>query len=351
MLLDVMFSVFTIYKSLLLQCSDKDAPNYKKNEDVEFYLAEQLYDLGEENSNSIPDKYAEHAVYQDPIMYFLKVCGIDYVELYNKLHKSKLLNRKMHDYVDASGRATESNTVFKSYIIQYALHSITEKAYLEEKFDLIPQCLIYLIPDYQGMYRLFKCREMPPQIHIYDKENSCHPISHSNEINEYVRIGCIEVRKQIDFRQVSVTVAYEGMVEKKNESRRIPFGECKSVNIEKDVIYPVSNDSTSLFNLIKTFDQELEDETYLWPGKIVSDIINIHMDFDFLNGRYIGIDQKGDEVFIMRKWYSSYKGNNEYSRDSIPLYSGTELFIKKDYLYLLENRFDTLMMKTYVEKY
>lgn len=141
------------------------------------------------------------------------------------------------------------------------------------------------------------------------------------------------------------------MVEKKNESQRIPFGECKSVNIEKDVIYPVSNDSTSLFNLIKAFDQELEDETYLWPGKIVSDIFNIHMDFDFLNGRYIGIDQKGDEVFIMRKWYSSYKGNNEYSRDSIPLYSGTELFIKKDYLYLLENRFDTLMMKTYVEKY
>ena len=72
------------------------------------------------------------------------------------------------------------------------------------------------------------------------------------------------------------------MIEKKNESQRIPFGECKSVNIEKDMIYPVSNDSTSLFNLIKTFDQELEDETYLWPGKIVSDIFNIHMDFDFL---------------------------------------------------------------------
>lgn len=351
MLLDVMFSVFTIYKSFLSQCSDKDAPNYKKNEDVEFYLAEQLYDLGEENSNSIPDKYAKYAVYRDPIMYFLKVCGIDYVELYNKLHKSKLLNRKMQDYVDASGRATESNTVYKSYAIQYALHSILEKTYLEGKFDLIPQFLIHLIPDYQGMYRLFKCREIQPQIHLYDKENSCQPISHSNEIDEYVRIGCIEVRKQIDFRQVSVTVAYEGMIEKKNESQRIPFGECKSVNIEKDVIYPVSNDSTSLFNLIKTFDQELEDETYLWPGKIVSDIFNIHMDFDFLNGRYIGIDQKGDEVFIMRKWYSSYKGNNEYSRDSIPLYSGTELFIKKDYLYLLENRFDTLMMKTYVEKY
>lgn len=106
-----------------------------------------------------------------------------------------------------------------------------------------------------------------------------------------------------------------------------------------------------LFNLIKTYDQELETNTYLWPGKIVSDIFNIHMDFDFLNGRYVGIDQKGNVVFIMRKWYSSYIQNYGSSIDSIPLYNGTELFIKKDYLYLLEKRFGTLMMKTYVEKY
>lgn len=351
MLLDVIFSVFTIYKSFLSQCSDKDTPNYKRNEDVEFYLAEQLYDLGEENSNSIPDKCAEYAVYRDPIMYFLKVCGIDYVELYNKLHKSELLNNKTCHYVNVLGGANKSNTVYKSYAIQYALHLIIKKAYLEEKFELIEQCMIYLIPDYQGMYRLFKCCEMQPQNHLYEKENTCKNFLYKSETDEYVRIGCTEIKVYDGSEQISITFAYEGLVKKKIESTIIPFAEYKTVNIEKDAIYPVSEDSTLLFNLIKTYDQELETNTYLWPGKIVSDIFNIHMDFDFLNGRYVGIDQKGNVVFIMRKWYSSYIQNYGSSIDSIPLYNGTELFIKKDYLYLLEKRFGTLMMKTYVEKY
>lgn len=297
MLLDVMFSVFTIYKSFLSQCSDKDAPNYKKNEDVEFYLAEQLYDLGEENSNSITDKYAEYTVYQDPIMYFLKVCGIDYVELYNKLHKSKLLNRKTHHYTNVLGDANKSNTVYKSYEIQYALHSIIKKAYLEENFELIEQCLIYLIPDYQGMYRLFKCREMQPQNHLYEKENTCKNFSYRSETDEYVRIGCTEVKIYDD--KISITFAYEGLVKKEIESTIIPFAEYKTVNIEKGAIYPISEDSTSLFNLIKTFDKELETNTYLWPGKMICDIFKIHMDFDFLNGRYIGIDQKGSKRQII----------------------------------------------------
>lgn len=351
MLLDVMFSVYTIYKSFLLQCSDKDAPNYKKNEDVEFYLAEQLYDLGKENSNSIPDKYTEYAVYRDPIMYFLKVCGIDYVELYNKLHKSELLYRKTYYYVNVLCDANKSNTVYKSYVIQYALHSIIKKAYIEGKPELIEQCLIYLIPDYQGMYRLFKCREMQPQNHLYEKENTCKDFLYKSETDEYVRIGCTEIKVYDGSEQISITFAYEGLVKKEIESTIIPFAEYKTVNIEKDAIYPVSEDSTSLFILIKTFDKELETNTYLWPGKMICDIFKIHMDFDFLNGRYIGIDQKGNVVFIMKKWYSSYRDNYDYSIDSIPLYSGTELFIKKDYLYLLENRFGTLMMKTYVEKY
>lgn len=351
MLLDVMFSVFTIYKSFISNCSDKDAPNYKRNEDVEFYLAEQLYDLGEENSNSIPDKYTEYAVYRDPIMYFLKVCGIDYVELYNKLHKSELLYRKTYYYVNVLCGANKSNTVYKSYVIQYALHSIIKKAYIEGKPELIEQCLIYLIPDYQGMYRLFKCREMQPQNHLYEKENTCKDFLYKSETDEYVRIGCTEIKVYDGSEQISITFAYEGLVKKEIESTIIPFAEYKTVNIEKDAIYPVSEDSTSLFNLIKTFDKELETNTYLWPGKMICDIFKIHMDFDFLNGRYIGIDQKGNVVFIMKKWYSSYRDNYDYSIDSIPLYSGTELFIKKDYLYLLENRFGTLMMKTYVEKY
>lgn len=53
----------------------------------------------------------------------------------------------------------------------------------------------------------------------------------------------------------------------------------------------------------------------------------------------------------MKKWSSSYKGDSEYSGNAIPLYSGTELYIKKEYIGTLEQRFGTLMMKTCVQSY
>ena len=75
------------------------------------------------------------------------------------------------------------------------------------------------------------------------------------------------------------------------------------------------------------------------------------MKFDFLHGRYIAVNSENDIVFIMKKWSSSYKGDSEYSGNAIPLYSGNELYIKKEYIEILEQRFGKLKMKTYVESY
>lgn len=99
LLLDVIFSEFTIYKSFLLKCSDKHAPDYMEQEDIEFYLAEQLYDLGEEKTREGADEYAKNSVYRDPIMQVANTCGINYVELYEKLHASRRLNDKIQDFV------------------------------------------------------------------------------------------------------------------------------------------------------------------------------------------------------------------------------------------------------------
>ena len=53
----------------------------------------------------------------------------------------------------------------------------------------------------------------------------------------------------------------------------------------------------------------------------------------------------------MKKWTSSYKDDSEYPGNAIPLYCGTELYIKKKYIGILERQFGTLMMKTCVESY
>lgn len=350
LLLDVVFSEFTIYKSFLLKCSDKHAPDYMEQEDIEFYLSEQLYDLGKEATREGTDEYAKNSVYRDPIMQVVETCGINYVELYEKLHASRKLNNKMQDFVGGASKIPETNTVYKSYVIQYALHTIIEKAFFDRKPELIPQNLLRLMPDYQGMYRLFKCREIQTQNHLYDKNNSCEPFLKNNE-DEYILIGCSETRKRIDYQQVSLVFAYQGIVGEDDEEHQNPFQQCLATAVEEGEIYMISDNSEALINFISTLDRELEDEDYLWPGMSVSKLLNVHIEFDFLNGRYIAVNQENDIVFIMKKWSSSYKGDSEYPGNAIPLYSGTELYIKKEYIGTLEQRFGTLMMKTCVQSY
>lgn len=350
LLLDVIFSEFTIYKSFLLKCSDKHAPDYMEQEDIEFYLAEQLYDLGEKKTREGTDEYAKNSVYRDPIMQVVNTCGINYVELYEKLHASRRLNDKIQDFIGGSSKIPETNTVYKSYVIQYALHTIIEKAFLDRKPELIPQNLLRLMPDYQGMYRLFKCREMQPQNHLYDKNNSCEPFLKDNE-DEYILIGCSETRKCIDYQQVSLVFAYQGIVGEDDEEHQNPFQQCLATAVEEGEIYMISDNSEALINFISTLDRELEDEDYLWPGMSVSKLFNVHIEFDFWHGRYIAVNQENDIIFIMKKWSSSYKGDSEYPGNAIPLYSGTELYIKKDYIGILEEQFGKLKMKTCVQSY
>ena len=43
----------------------------------------------------------------------------------------------------------------------------------------------------------------------------------------------------------------------------------------------ISDNQKSLINLIRTLERELEDEDYLWPEMTVSELLNVHMEFDF----------------------------------------------------------------------
>lgn len=350
LLLDVIFSEFTIYKNFLSNHSDKHVPDYMEQEDIEFYLSEELYDLGKKKAQKEIDKYAKNSIYRDSIMGVLKSCGVDYVNLYKKLHTSRILNDKIQDFIGALSKIPEINTVYKSYVIQYALHAIIEKAFFDRKPELIPQNLLRLVPDYQGMYRLFKCRKIQPQNHLYDKDNSCEPFLPNNE-GEYILIGAFEKKLHIDYKQISCIFAYQGIISVDDKKQKNPFQKCFSTGIETGEFYSISDNPTALIDFIETLDRELENENYLRVGNPIFELFDIHIEFDFLHGRYIAINQENDIIFIMKKWTSSYKDDSEYSGNAIPLYCGTELYIKKKYIGILERQFGTLMMKTCVESY
>lgn len=350
LLLDVLFSEFTIYKSFLSKQMDKHAPDIMEQEDIEFYLAEQLYDLGKKEERKGMDDYAVKSVYRDPIMQIVENCGINYVGLYEKLHTSKRLNDQLRDFVAATIKIPEINTVYKSYAIQYALHAIIEKAYIDRKPELLLQNLLRLMPDYQGMYRLFKCREIQPTNHLYDKGNSCEPFIKDNE-DEYILIGHYETRKYIDYQRLSLVFAYQGIVGEDDEDNQIPFQQYFETMIDGGESYLISDNLGSIIDICRTLDRELEDEDFLRPGMQVCELFDAHIEFDFLHGRYIAVNQEHDIIFIMKKWSSSYKGDSEYSGNAIPLYTGVKLYIKKEYIRELEQQFGALKMKTCVQSY
>lgn len=350
LLLDVLFSEFTIYKSFILKRSNKHAPNYMKKEDIEFYLAEQLYDLGKEENLEGVDEYAKNSVYRDSIMHVVDNCGINYTELYKKLHASKRLNDKIRDFVSGSIKIPETNTVYKSYVIQYALHVIIEKALQDRKPELIPQNLLRLIPDYRGMYRLFKCREIQPTNHLYDRGNSCEYFL-ENDDDEYILVGRSETKKCIDYKQSTLVFAFKGIVGEGDEQNQLPFRQFLVTAIERGEGCLISDNSGSLIGISRTRDRELEDEDYLCPEVPVLELLNVHIEFDYLHRRYIAVNQEGDIIFIMKKWSSSYNGDSEYSGNAIPLYTGTELYIKKEYIQTIEKHFGRLMMRTCVESH
>lgn len=240
--------------------------------------------------------------------------------------------------------------MYKLYVIQYALHAIIEKAFFDRKPELIPQNLLRLVPDYQEMYRLFKCRKIQPQNHLYDKDNSYEPFLPNNE-GEYILIGAFEKKLHIDYKQISCIFAYQGIIGVDDKEQKNPFQKCFSTDIETGEFYSISDNPTVLIDFIETLDRELENENYLWVGNPIFELFDIHIEFDFLHGRYIAIDQENDIIFIMKKWTSSYKDDSEYPGNAIPLYCGTELYIKKKYIGILERQFGTLMMKTCVESY
>lgn len=81
-------------------------------------MAEQLYNLGKEEAREGNDEYAENSVHRDPIMQVLDTCGINYVEIYEKLHASKSLSDKMRDFVGGTSKVTEPlNNIYFDTIV------------------------------------------------------------------------------------------------------------------------------------------------------------------------------------------------------------------------------------------
>lgn len=348
LLLDVMFSVFTVYKSDISKSLDKHVPDYMDQDDIEFYLAEKKYDLGKIKQKDISDLYAKNSRYRDPIMVIVSQCGIDYEALYVKLHSSQNLNDEIREFIAGSINLPEMNTVYKSYVIQYALHAIIEKAFMEKLPEIIPQSLLQLVPDFLGMYRAFRSREIAPRDHLFEAQDLQRDIV--VEDAEYMRIASIEIRRTIDYKETKYIFSYMGVVPKSFDITELPVNLYIVPSFEKRKIYRKTDDSLALIELDSSLDKELEDNHFLWPVENICKTLNLHTEFDSLNGRYVALNHNQEVVFFMKNFQSCYRGDSDYPGYAIPLYVGTALYMKTNYLSLLKEHYGDLQIQIKTER-
>ena len=350
LLLDAMFAQGNAYYEHLLGSDEKHVPDFYEQEDIKFYLSEQLYELGNHSSITDIEGFAKNSIHRDPVMMILKACEIDYVDIYTKLHTSKVLRGLLNDFIGSQSKVPELNTVYKSYEIQYALHAIIEKAYRDRSPEFIVHSLSGLVPDYRGMYTSFKCRDIQPTNHLYDKGKRCEPLEIGTR-DKYSLIGCFETKKTIDYKKFSIVHGYQGIIRKTNNEDISPFWESIAIGLFSNNKFVIAKNQEAIVELIRSNDCELEDDSFLLPSDYVLELTEGRMIFDYRHRQYAVVDQDHKVLFYVKKWYSCFMGDSEYHGNAIPLYSGTYIYATNECLNKMECKLGQLSRKTYVDSF
>ena len=72
---------------------------------------------------------------------------------------------------------------------------------------------------------------------------------------------------------------------------------------------------------------------------------------DYVNRRYIVVDQDNKTLFFIKKWSSCYRGDSDYNGDAIPLYSGTCMYSTYETLHKLKTKIDGLSRQIFADSF
>ena len=71
---------------------------------------------------------------------------------------------------------------------------------------------------------------------------------------------------------------------------------------------------------------------------------------DYQNNRIIGVAENGTTVPVMQNWRCAYIGDDEHRAMEVPLSNGTILYMRRDYIERLKNKYGQLYYATKIKK-
>ena len=115
--------------------------------------------------------------------------------------------------------------------------------------------------------------------------------------------------------------------------------------------FVINKNEEALIELVRTHDCLLEDDNYLLPSDWILTLLKGRLKFDYMHRRYVVVDQDNRTIFVIKKWSSCYMGDNDYTGDAIPLYSGVHIYATCEALNTIKTKIDGLSRRIFVDSF
>ena len=113
----------------------------------------------------------------------------------------------------------------------------------------------------------------------------------------------------------------------------------------------INKNEEALIELVRTHDCLLEDDNFLMPSDWILTLLKGRLEFDYMHRRYVVVDQDNRTIFVIKKWSSCYMGDNDYTGDAIPLYSGVHIYSTCEALNTIKTKIDGLSSRIFVDSF
>ncbi len=286
----------------------------------------------------------------DRHMRIMSRLGIEEDKVYKRILNSEYVQDGMDPFSSSLHKFTVENTFLKSMIIQYSVLELIKVA-IQEDVPEMPYMVInefYIDFSEMDMYR--RCRRLPnvSTIHNLQAEKKLEEFTEKQWKSEFVEIASFEIEKYSKGeRDYVFTSCEKGIVLRDTDTilNRILIGSSMF-----EIEYNLNDCKEACCAVYESYDSNFETERYLWLRADIAYELGIYKENDYQNNRIIGVAEDGTTVLIMQNWRCAYIGDNEHRAMEVPLYNGAILYMRRDYIEKLKNKYGQLYYATEIQK-
>lgn len=286
----------------------------------------------------------------DRHMRILGRLGIREDKMYKRILDSEYVQDGMGTFSSPLHKFTVENTFLKSIIIQHAVLVLIKVAIQKEVPEMPYMVINNFNIDFSEMDMYRRCRRLPNMstIHNLQTGKMIEEFTEKQWNSKFIEIASFEIEKYCKGgRNYVFTNREKGIVLRNSDTilNRVLISSSMS-----EVECNLDDCQEACCVIYDSYDFSFGTEQYLWLREDIAFELGIYKMNDYKNNRIIGVAEGGTTVLIMNNWRCAYIGDDKYGAREVPLYHGTILYMRRDYLEKIENKYGKLYCATEIKR-